>query len=192
MSSETYISVDIETDGMVPGLHSMIQLGAVALNEEGRRVFAHDTFERNLQPLPDATRLQSTMDWWAERPEVYAQVCAGAEDPGVVMRDFAAWVQTFPGHLVFVGYPVTFDCGFVFYYLWRFTGGNPFPHGGMDIKTLAMALLNTTYQNARKGQWPKRWLPEGGVHAHTALADAIEQGAELASMLHELRHGGPR
>ena len=37
-SEERYISVDVETDGPAPGIHSMLSIGAAAYNAWGQRV----------------------------------------------------------------------------------------------------------------------------------------------------------
>ena len=63
---ERYISVDVETDGPVAGLHSMLSLGAAAYNAWGQRV---GTFSANLKTLPDATTDDRTMAWWKGQPE---------------------------------------------------------------------------------------------------------------------------
>ena len=63
---ERYISVDIEADGPVPGLHSMLSLGAAAYNAWGQCV---GKFSANLETLPDATTDERTMAWWATQPE---------------------------------------------------------------------------------------------------------------------------
>lgn len=46
-----FLSFDIEADGPAPGLNSMLSLGFVGINEEGKFVFQ---YEANLNPLPDA------------------------------------------------------------------------------------------------------------------------------------------
>ena len=48
-SDECYVSIDIEADGPVPGLHSMLSLGAAAFTSEG---VLGDTFSVNLESAP--------------------------------------------------------------------------------------------------------------------------------------------
>ena len=63
-SDECYVSIDIEADGPVPGLHSMLSLGAAAFTSDGRLL---DTFSANLEPLPEASEDPRTMRWWASQ-----------------------------------------------------------------------------------------------------------------------------
>ena len=57
-SEERYISVDVETDGPVPGMHSMLSIGAAAYNAWGQGV---GKFSANLETLPDAITDDRTM-----------------------------------------------------------------------------------------------------------------------------------
>lgn len=183
--AEIYVSTDIETDGMAGGVHSMIQLGSVAVTLDGTTI---SEFSANLQPLPEATQLNSTMEWWAKRPQIYKAVTENPEPPLDVMVRYDAWLKSLPGNPVFVGYPVTFDYGFVWYYQWRFVGSSPFTHGALDIKTLAMQLLDSpTYAGAAKSNWPVEWYPPQGTHAHVAVEDAREQAYEFIQMMKLLR-----
>ena len=51
--SPTYVVTDIESDGPVPGEHSMFSFASVAMTHENREV---GTFEAVLLPLTDAAR----------------------------------------------------------------------------------------------------------------------------------------
>jgi hypothetical protein len=173
MKPTYYLSVDIETDGMCPGVNSMISLGAVMLDEQGTEV---GEFSANLEPLGwPAVQNQETMKWWATQPEAWAAATKDPQMPGVVMHNFRHWCESFEGRVIFIGYPVTFDFTFVWYYLWAFTGGSPFTHGGLDIKTMAADALEVDYYDARKSQWPPEWHPPEGFHTHVAVEDAREQ-----------------
>ncbi len=60
-----------------------------------------------------------------------------------------------------------------------------------DMRTLSMALMNTTWQRSTKRHMPKAWF-DPFPHNHVALDDAIEQGAMFCNMLAELRRRGSR
>ena len=66
------------------------------------------------------------------------------------------------------------------------TGERPFSHAALDIKTLAMALLKTPFRACTKRNMPKHWF-DSLTHTHTALDDALEQGALFCNMLAENR-----
>ena len=68
-TSEIYISTDVETDGPIPGPHSMLSFASVAFDDHGIEL-GH--FARNLEPLPEASGHPTTMAWWAETQEAWA------------------------------------------------------------------------------------------------------------------------
>jgi hypothetical protein len=186
---EVYVSVDIEADGPIPGPHSMLSLGAAAfLVEWGEppRPVAVGTWSENLETLDGATGDPQTMQWWGSQPAAWAACRTDPQPPAAAMARFSAWLGALPGRPVFVAYPAGFDFTFVYWYLVRFTGGSPFAHAALDMKTLAMALLGTTFRDTTKRSFPPRWR-SGARHTHVALDDAIEQGEIFCAMLLEAR-----
>lgn len=181
---EIYVSTDVESDGPIPGPHSMLSLGSAAYWADKRLVA---TFSATLQPLPGAQGHPDTLAWWAQHPEAWAAATAGAESAETVMARYLAWLKGLPGKPVFVGYPAAYDFLFVYWYLIRFTGESPFSHSALDIKTLAMALLKSEFRQTVKRRMPPHWFDDL-PHTHHALDDAIEQGALFCNMLAEL-HG---
>jgi DNA polymerase III alpha subunit (gram-positive type) len=186
---EVYVSTDVESDGPIPGPHSMLSLASAAFTAEGRLL---DTFAVNLLPLPAAVPSPQTMDWWKGNPDAWAATQVDQQDPEAAMRAFSSWVDGQPGIPVFVAYPAGFDFTFVHWYLHRFTGASPFSHSALDMKTLAMVLIGRGYRHATKNHWPRTWFPANSRHTHRALDDAIEQGREFCAMLAELRRVPPR
>ncbi len=100
------------------------------------------------------------------------------------MKDYLKWLKSLPGRIVFVGYPASYDFMFVYWYLIRFTGGSPFSHSALDIKTFAMAMMKTGYRESTKKNMPKKWF-DALPHSHRALDDALEQGALFCNMLRD-------
>jgi hypothetical protein len=146
---EIYVSTDIEADGPIPGPHSMLSIGAAAFSQDKKLV---STFSANLELLPDAVGDAKTMEWWKSQPDAWAATRQNARPPAEVMAEYIGWVKSLPGKPVFVGYPVAYDFMFVYWYMIRFTGGSPFSHSALDIKTLAMAALGTDYRDSTKRQ----------------------------------------
>ncbi len=63
----TYVVIDVEFDGTLPGVNSMINLGAVAINKNGD---ALEEFEINLSPLRKAHPDPKPITWfYSEWPE---------------------------------------------------------------------------------------------------------------------------
>lgn len=178
--SEVYISVDIETDGPIPGPNSMLSFGAAAYLE-GQRI---GVFEANLELLDGAAPHPDTAKFWREHPDAYAATRHSLKPPHVAMQDFVTWVSTCPGKPVFVAYPAGFDFLFMYWYMIRFVGHSPFSFSALDLKTFAMAKLGCNYRDAVKRNMPKHWFSTRR-HTHVALDDAIEQGDLFMAMLKE-------
>jgi DNA polymerase III alpha subunit (gram-positive type) len=171
---ETYVSTDIETDGPIPGVNSMLSLGSVAFDAEGKEIAA---FEINLEALPGAAADPETMAWWKTQPEAWQAARREPAEPAAAMKRYLAWVEALPGKPVFVAYPLLFDMMFVYWYVIRFCGRSPFGFSGIDIKTLAYAAMGAeSYRDASKKHMPKHWLPRTEALSHVAVEDAREQG----------------
>jgi DNA polymerase III alpha subunit (gram-positive type) len=181
--AEVYVSTDVETDGPIPGPHSLLSFASAAYVADKTLL---GTFTANLKPLPGAAPHAATMSWWQQHPEAWAEARREPQDPEEALPRYLRWLQALPGRPVFVAYPAGFDFMFVYWYLVRFAGESPFAFSALDVKTLAMALLRCEYREAVKRNMPKRWF-DPLPHTHKALDDAIEQGALFCNMLAELR-----
>jgi hypothetical protein len=179
--AEIYVSTDVETDGPIPGPHSILSLASAAYKADKTLV---GTFAANLELLPGASGDPRTMEWWAGRPDAWAACRRDPQPPELVLPAYAAWLKGLPGRPVFVAYPGGFDFMFVYWYLMHFAGESPFSHSALDIKTYAMALLKLEYRASTKRAMPRRWF-DPLPHTHVALDDALEQGALFCNMLAE-------
>jgi 3' exoribonuclease, RNase T-like len=186
--SKIYISVDIETDGVVAGRNNMLSLGAAALNMNTGEIVG--TFKKNLTTIRDLIVDRDTLNWWKSYPEMYLKARENALPPDWVIQDFVDWVDKFagPDSLIFAWKPVM-DLAFVRYYIHRFH-----PRGeelcinsifarqsfGLDQKTLTAIALRQPYRKTKMDSLPPslRLDEEGNVmlkHSHDALEDAVEQ-----------------
>jgi hypothetical protein len=181
--SEIYISTDVETDGPIPGPHSMLSIGSAAYTADKRLL---STFSANLETLPGASAHPQTAAWWATQPDAWAACRSALEAPEAAMKRYVDWIEALEGKPVFVAYPAGFDFLFAYWYLMRFVGRSPFSHSALDMKTFAMALLRRDYRASTKQNMPKHWFDDL-PHSHVALDDAIEQGALFCNMLGENR-----
>jgi hypothetical protein len=177
--TEIYVSTDVETDGPIPGPHSMLSLASAAFRPNGTLV---DTFSANLDLLEGASGHPETMKWWAGQPEAWEACRHEPRPPGDVMAEYRFWLEALPARPVFVAYPVGFDFSFVYWYLIQFAGKSPFSHSAVDIKTYAMAMLRKPYRSSGKQAMPAGWFSDR-PHTHVALDDAIEQGELFCNML---------
>jgi hypothetical protein len=140
---EIYISTDVETDGPIPGPHSMLSFGSAAYSQDKQLL---STFSANLETLEGASAHPKTAAWWATQPVAWAACRKDLQSPAVAMDKYVQWIKALRGKPVFVAYPAGFDFLFVYWYLIRFTGDSPFSHSALDMKSFAMALLKTDYR----------------------------------------------
>lgn len=180
---ELYFSGDVETDGPIPGMYSMLSFG-VACYDLDKNLLG--TYEANLLPLEGAIRDPATMDWWLTQPDAWAACTQNQRDPAEVMPEFVDWVNFFNGKPVFMAFPAGFDFMFMYWYIVRFCGpkASPFSFSALDLKSFAMAMLRKPYRECSKRRFPKRWF-EDLPHTHVAVVDAIEQGAMGINMIRE-------
>lgn len=175
---ELYISLDMEADGEIPGPNSMISFALAAFTKDGT---CHGTFTRNLQRLEGATTSPSTMRFWAANKEAYNATFENMYHPNVAMHECKKWLETFHDkgyNLVLVGYPLTYDFMWFYWYMMRFVGSiEPLSFSGIEMKTYAYAYFKGKYKyrHCSKANMPKKWFGEG-KHTHIALDDALEQG----------------
>ena len=170
---QIYVVVDIEADGPVPGLYSMLSFGAVAMTKDGEQ----GTFYKKVTALPGAVQHPATMQWWETQPVAWQEATTNAEDPSLVMDEFCNWLSDLGKNPVFVAHPVAFDYAFISWYLWKFAGKNPF----VNEKGASITLDLTSYISGKYSQsltksmrsnlaeWMKNGMPE---HSHNALDDA--------------------
>ncbi len=181
--TEIYVSTDVETDGPIPGPHSMLSFGSAAYLADKTLV---STFSANLATLPEATGHPHTMAWWKTQPAAWEASRRNLRQPEEAIKEYVKWLKALPGVPVFVGYPAVFDFMFIHWYLIRFAGESPFSFVGLDIKTFAWAMLKTDFRKTLKTTMPGRWFDDL-PHTHEALDDAKEQGALFCNMLAEHR-----
>lgn len=178
---EIYVSTDIETNGPIPGDHSMLSFASAAFTLSKGMI---GTFTSNLDFLEGSSPDPSTMtEFWDKNPDAWAAARKDPQPPKLAMERYAAWLRSLPGKPIFVGYPATFDQSFIHWYMIHFTGSDPFGFSGLDVKSYAMAVLKKPFRETIKRNMPKSWFPEGRPHTHVALDDAIEQGELFMNIL---------
>jgi DNA polymerase III alpha subunit (gram-positive type) len=182
---EIYCSTDIETNGPIPGPNSMLSFGSVAFIVENDEIKQLGKFYANLELLEGSKPDPGTEEFWQKNKEAYELTRENTKHPQLAMQQYHSWLKELPGTPVFVGYPATFDFMFVYWYLMQFVGDSPFSFSALDIKTFAMAIMQTPYRKSTKRNMPKRWFDKNTKHTHHALDDATEQGMLFCNMLIE-------
>ncbi len=159
--------VDVESDGDVPGLYSMIEVGAIIVEPALDR-----TFYSNLRPLEGA-------GWKPEALKVTGHTREKTltfRDPSVAMVDFGCWVMETnkDGRPLFVSDNNGFDFAFVNYYFHRFLNRNPFGHSSTNMGSLYKGLVKDFGKNFKHLRVTK--------HTHNPVDDARGNAEALLHM----------
>ena len=185
LTNDTIVSIDIETTGLTAGIHSMIELGAVAYRN-GKEI---GSFSGAMKEWEGSERSVETMrDFWMVRNRaVWDRIRKESRPPEEVMQEFATWLDSLPGPLVLAGNPASFDSGFLFFYMHKFIGEKATSQffkrsRALDIRTFIMALFAVPYSQAERSVVPEAWT-ESNPYTHNAIDDARNQGAMLMSLL---------
>ncbi|GAA0383449.1 hypothetical protein Acor_81370 [Acrocarpospora corrugata] len=181
MKAETYISVDIEADGPIPGPYSMVSFGMTVAGRMTGRDFERldpttSTFYAELRPISDDFVPEAMAVCGLDRDLLVRE----GRDPEEAMKSAAKWITETCGKAtpVLAAYPLSYDWMWIYWYFMNFTGSSPFGHSRcIDIKTLYAAKAAVPIGWATKRQMPQE-IRSTRRHSHHALDDAIEQ-AEL-------------
>jgi DNA polymerase III epsilon subunit-like protein len=175
MLSETYISVDVETAGPVPGPYALLSIGACLVKDPST------TFYIELQPdSPDST---------PEAITVHGLSLETLRETGVPPKEaiqaFAAWIQRVAPEgkrAVFVAFNAPFDWMFINSYFHRYLGYNPFGHSALDIKAYFMGQAGVTWAETSMKHISSHFLNETHL-SHNALSDAQDQAQIFQRLL---------
>ena len=171
---ETYISVDVETSGPIPGEYSLLSIGACNVN------LPQKTFQCQLKPS-SRNSVPSAMEVTGLSLEVLARTGLAPED---AMRRFADWIQDCTRESstpIFVGLNAPFDWSFINYYFHRYLDDNPFGFTAIDIKAMYFGATGCSWDDTRSSKMSKT-LGTTMEGTHNALKDALYQ-AELFRLL---------
>jgi DNA polymerase III epsilon subunit-like protein len=134
----SWVMVDVETDGPIPGDFSMISLGAVVVEPGLQR-----TFYGRLRPISERFNPEALAVSGHTRVETRT-----FDDPAEVMARFEAWLgDNAAKPLVFISDNNGFDWSFVNWYFHHFLGRNPFGHSSANLGSLYKGLVKDTFQS---------------------------------------------
>jgi len=159
----TYVMVDIEADGPIPGDYSMISIGAVVVTPG-----LTQTFERKLRPISDIWVPEALAVSGHTRDETL-----GFPSASLSMVAFAKWVGSIHKPM-FVSDNNGFDWMFVCWYFHHFTGSCPFGFSSTNLGSLYKGLVKDTSKNFKHLRRTK--------HTHDPLDDARGNAEALLSM----------
>lgn len=162
-----YIVTDIESDGPIPHDYAMVSFAAIVLEPALDRTFFAELCPVSEQFQPEALKVCGyTREETLKFPK-----------PEVVMPKFVSWLDSIrkpKERLMFVSDNNGFDWQFINWYLWHFTGGNPFGHTSTNISCLYKGMVKDTFQNFKH----LRDTP----HTHDPLDDVKGNAEALLKM----------
>jgi hypothetical protein len=187
---EIYLSVDVEADGPVPGLYSMLSFGIAAFSLD--KVLL-GTFTRNLELLPGAAQHPRVMAWWQSSEANRAAYARSRENVQPIRESMLAceeWVKSLRafGRPCAVGAPAAYDYGaWLYWYLAYAVGEVPeLGFSALDLKSFAMGRMpGTRYRSLGKSKYDPAWFDADVPHTHVALDDAIEQGTIMVNAIRQ-------
>ena len=165
----TYIMVDIESDGPIPGDYSMVSFGAIVVNDE-----LDKTFYGKLKPI--------SKNWVPEALAVSGhsrEETLQFEEPKMVMERFSEWVKVnCKDRPIFISDNNGFDWMFICWYFHHFTGENPFGHSSQNLGSMYKGLIKDTFKNFKHLKITE--------HTHHPVDDAKGNAEALLTMKKEL------
>ncbi len=134
----SYIMVDVEADGPIPGDFSMICFGAIVVEPSLSK-----TFYGQLQPISEKWVPAALAVSGFTREETME-----FQSPAFVMEEFAGWLKTHSkGRPIFVADNNGFDWQFINWYFHHFYGANPFGFSSMNLGSLYKGMVKDASQN---------------------------------------------
>jgi DNA polymerase III epsilon subunit-like protein len=160
----SFVIVDVEADGPIPGDYSIVCFGAVLFEGELNNSFYGQTRPISQRFIPQALAVSGFS----------REQHASFDDPKSVMERFAAWLDQYcDGRPVFVSDNLAFDWQFINYYFHHFLSQNPFGFSGRRIGDIYAGLLKDAY---KANDWKKFRITR---HSHDPVDDARGNGEAL-------------
>ncbi|HEY6178638.1 MAG TPA: exonuclease domain-containing protein [Kofleriaceae bacterium] len=164
----SYVMVDIEADGPVPGLYSMISFGAVLVTPA-----LDQTFYGQLRPISEAWVPEALAVSGFSRAQ-----CEAFDDPREVMARFAEWIAAHAGRRpIFISDNNGFDWSFINYYFHRFLNKNPFGHSSQNLGSLYKGVVKDAFASFKHLRMT--------AHTHHPVDDARGNAEALLRIKHE-------
>jgi hypothetical protein len=159
----SYIVVDVEADGQIPGINSMVCFGAVVVRDGIR-----DTFYGQTKPISTVYE-ESALAISGFTREQHKKF----EDPKVTMQNFQEWVLAVntTGRATLITDNPAFDFAYINYYMHVYCGKNIFGWSARRIGDLFCGF----YKDASY-QWKKHRVTK---HTHHPVADALGNAEAL-------------
>jgi DNA polymerase III epsilon subunit-like protein len=164
----SFVMVDIESDGPIPGDYSMISFGALLVKPA-----LDTTFYGKLRPISERWIPEALAVSGFSREEVLR-----FDAPEKVMADFRDWLKThIPSRPMFISDNNGFDWQFVDWYFHHFLGSNPFGFSSTNLGSLYKGLTKDMFKNFKHLRLTR--------HTHHPIDDAKGNAEAMLAMVQE-------
>ncbi len=161
----TYVMVDIESDGPIPGDYSMICFGAIIVEPDLDRTFYGQLKPISEKFIPEALTVSGFS----------RQDCLAFPEPKPVMEQFKKWLQSNSrGRLLFISDNNGFDWQFINWYFHHFLNENPFGFSSTNLGSLYKGMEKDTFTSFKHLRETK--------HTHHPVDDARGNAEALLKM----------
>ncbi len=167
---KTFVMVDIESDGPIPGEFSMLSLGASIYKESGMI-----SFHVNILPISENFEVERLTFQSLPRENVSDRVTAEK-----AMKLFSEWLtEHVSGKPVFISDNNGYDWMFVCWYFCKFLGENPFGFSSYNLQSL--------YKGLKRNMGVKISELRESELTHNAEQDAIDNMKIFIKILDKLK-----
>lgn len=161
----SFIVVDVETDGPIIGVNSMICFGAVILDDKLDKIFYGKT-----KPISEVYNEKTLSISGFSRKEHNS-----FDDPEKIMKDFALWIyNNSKGKPILISDNNQYDGSWINYYFHRFIGENPFGYSSRRIGDLLCGMNHDLYHKWKHNRKVK--------HDHNPVNDALGNATVLQDL----------
>lgn len=170
----SYIMVDIEADGPIPGDYSMVCFGVIVVEPSLEK-----TFYGRLKPISEKWIPEALAVSGFTREETMA-----FDEPASVMRAFADWLASASeGRPIFISDNNGFDWQFINWYFHHFLERNPFGFSSVNLGSLYKGVVRDTFKNfkhLRKTRHTHHPVDDAKGNAEALLQIKEEFGLKIA------------
>jgi hypothetical protein len=165
----SYYVVDVEADGPVPGLYSMVCFGAVKVDSKLDKTFYAKTAPITEDFIPEALAVSG---FSREQHVMF-------DPPSFAMKQFDRWLkETSVGQPILISDNNGFDAMFIAYYFHKYLKSNPFGWSSRRIGDIYCGLVKDS-----RAQW--KHLRET-KHTHHPVDDAKGNAEALLKMQRDM------
>lgn len=169
----SYIMVDVESDGPIPGDYSMVSFGAVLVEGGLKR-----TFYGQLKPISEKWIPEALAVSGFSREETLA-----FDEPASVMQAFADWLKAeSDGKPMFISDNNGFDWQFINWYFHHYLERNPFGFSSSNLGSLYKGMVKDTFQNfkhLRKTRHTHHPVDDAKGNAEALLTMKLDMGLKI-------------